>query len=507
MGCCFENDDTIKPKTYIEHVFNFSVGRCIIRLKPVFVWTVTGFSVCVETRPSALAYTVATRTEDMHISTEYGDRILATSNLLYNTDPGWPNVFSFVFEKNPLVTNTDYRLEMRLLPLHVFYQEIVGSELLDFFFLPNTDSLEVTWGVIYQSYLYARQFSRFVQNCLNSRMTCDLKVDLHNPCIEIGQMGTISTDANKLVIHCGHLQLSCVRSEKQCENDHTGCSTNLSGCENGFTRCEEHVRIISRIECLVTGMAVILAPGAKSFPVLTQDPSSEYHLVPNTKAELTLSSVSPQQPWVLDIFIKCVKLNLSDKRVGEIIDFLRDLPLPQRAVLPNLDTPIRWKIDKRWTVPNIGKLELLYLETQLSTQQQEQQQHEKQQQHKQSFKNHDNKDVQKRSRSRKVAPPGSGLVDPGVDISGYCAAVDLPGLEDNISPGNPMRALLKLSVKDLSLVFGKETENVTRSYLNLAVMDYSLDVGILQYGPAVQVNDCILAMIQILDLHLCMLSN
>ena len=55
-----------------------------------------------------------------------------------------------------------------------------------------------------------------------------------------------------------------------------------------------------------------------------------------------------------------------------------------------------WKIDKRWTVPNIGKLELLYLETQLSTQQQEQQQHEKQQQHKQSFKNHDNKDVQKR---------------------------------------------------------------------------------------------------------------
>ena len=34
------------------------------------------------------------------------------------------------------------------------------------------------------------------------------------------------------------------------------------------------MRIISRIECLVTGMAVILAPGAKSFPVLTQDPSS-----------------------------------------------------------------------------------------------------------------------------------------------------------------------------------------------------------------------------------------
>ena len=47
-------------------------------------------------------------------------------------------------------------------------------------------------------------------------------------------------------------------------------------------------------------------------------------------------------------------------------------------------------------MPNIGKLELLYLETQLSTQQQEQQQQHKKQQHKQSFKDHDNKNVQKR---------------------------------------------------------------------------------------------------------------
>ena len=54
-----------------------------------------------------------------------------------------------------------------------------------------------------------------------------------------------------------------------------------------------------------------------------------------------------------------------------------------------------WKIDKRWTVPNIGKLELLYLETQLSTQQQEHEQQQQQQQH-HSFKDHDKKAVQKR---------------------------------------------------------------------------------------------------------------
>ena len=35
MGCSFENDDRIKPKSYIEHVFNFTLQKCTIRLTSI----------------------------------------------------------------------------------------------------------------------------------------------------------------------------------------------------------------------------------------------------------------------------------------------------------------------------------------------------------------------------------------------------------------------------------------------------------------------------------------
>ena len=61
MGCSFENDDSVKPKSYIEHVFNFSLQRCVIKMTSILTCRVLNFNVCIETRPSALAYTVAAR--------------------------------------------------------------------------------------------------------------------------------------------------------------------------------------------------------------------------------------------------------------------------------------------------------------------------------------------------------------------------------------------------------------------------------------------------------------
>lgn len=59
--------------------------------------------------------------------------------------------------------------------------------------------------------------------------------------------------------------------------------------------------------------------------------------------------------------------------------------------ITNVYQYFRWKIDRKWTIPNIGKLELLYLENQIYQQQQQQQQRptspsSHQQQRKKSYK-------------------------------------------------------------------------------------------------------------------------
>ena len=44
------------------------------------------------------------------------------------------------------------------------------------------------------------------------------QVDLHNPCIEIGQLGTSSADTgNKLVLDCGRLQINCAKGDQLAE--------------------------------------------------------------------------------------------------------------------------------------------------------------------------------------------------------------------------------------------------------------------------------------------------
>ena len=106
MGCSFETDETIKPRQYIgknnlfyvrlhaffflEHVFNFSLHKGQLKLKSILKWSIINFNVCIETRPSAVAYTVAARTESINIETNFSGRkdentnILSSNNLLHS---------------------------------------------------------------------------------------------------------------------------------------------------------------------------------------------------------------------------------------------------------------------------------------------------------------------------------------------------------------------------------------------------------------------------------------
>ena len=128
-------------------------------------------------------------------------------------------------------------------------------------------------------------------------------------------------------------------------------------------------------------------------------------------------------------------------------------------------------------IPNIGKLELLYLESQLVS---------------------DGESTARDPRNHLWLNNGNDLSnsDPNsaysiasdIDIKQYCRAVDLPGFEDNISPGNPMHAAIQLSVSDACLVFDRASGNTSKSYLYLNAEDFNFDVGLMDFGPAVQLS-------------------
>ena len=156
-------------------------------------------------------------------------------------------MFKFCFEKNPLSGN-DYKLDIKLLPVQVYYNEEVFSELLDFLFLPQMDCLEVTWGFIYQGYKYGLQFSKFVKNCLSSRVICDLNVDLQNPCILVNQYGKASSHGSTVLLDCGNLKI-----ESSMINDRASTSSSTISSEEDGRR-----KIYDEFLFLFTGMQVKL---------------------------------------------------------------------------------------------------------------------------------------------------------------------------------------------------------------------------------------------------------
>ena len=342
--------------------------------------------------------------------------------------------------------------------------------------------LEVSWGFLYQGYKYGMQFSRFVKNCLTSRVLCDLNIDLQNPCLIIGQYGKPSTEGVQMIFDCGRLKIESALVNK---NLSLSCSTDEERIRKSY---DEFMFSFSE-------MQLIQLPSSVDWSCVRDEPSSEYHILPKTKLQLTLSSsvLETQElpAWKLDVFIKCAKLNMSDSKLSTMLDFLRDLPLPSRSknMHKNAVSPLTWKIDKKWIVPSIGKLELLYLESQLADY---------------DFATYytttnqpiitDSSDPVTNSASKIRAGVVSDeseesstvSVASDVDMKQFCRAIDLPGFEDNISPHNKMIAVIQVCIKDAGIIFDRASGAVDKSYLYLGATNLSLDVGLLEHGPALQ---------------------
>ena len=324
-------------------MFNFSLQQCHITLTSILRLTVSNFNVCIETRPSALAYTVAARTEQLQVETDMPDlpsvTMLSHNNLNHCRDTSLPDVFKLVFEKNPLSTPTDFKLEVQLLPLMLHYHEAAASEFFDFLLLPTMDALEVTWGFIHQTYKYATQFSRFIRNCLTSRVLCDVHVNLANPTIMIGQYGQMANGGSNLVLDCGQLLIESAMVEEMSE-------------PGNLSPEEIQQKIYDKFLFTFSGVQLVLLPQGVSWSSVSDEPSSEHHLVPKTKMKVTLSTSVLQlqevPAWKIEAFVKCAKLSLSDSKLSSMIDFLRDLPLPSRS--KNMHSPrgrgTRWRFLK-----------------------------------------------------------------------------------------------------------------------------------------------------------------
>lgn len=70
----------------------------------------------------------------------------------------------------------------------------------------------------------------------------------------------------------------------------------------------------------------------------------------------------------------------------------------------------------------------------------------------------------------------------------WARCVDLPGLEDNVSPSNTIRGLTRVVLGEFCIVLSRSSERVDRPYLMLRIDKTCMDLAAMDYGPAVQVT-------------------
>ncbi|CAH1186159.1 unnamed protein product [Phyllotreta striolata] len=70
----------------------------------------------------------------------------------------------------------------------------------------------------------------------------------------------------------------------------------------------------------------------------------------------------------------------------------------------------------------------------------------------------------------------------------WARCVDLPGLEDNVSPNNNVNVLYGFFINEFSITFSRSSDSTDRQYLLLRLSVLTMDVALMTYGPAYQLS-------------------
>ncbi|XP_059052964.1 intermembrane lipid transfer protein VPS13A-like [Achroia grisella] len=471
-----------KSKQYIEHKLNLTLANCSLTLmnrsKEVLVVTLTQFLASLETRPSAKAFKLSARAESAVIEGATADGDLVP---LLNIEIGAPiasNLLALDLERNPSTSAADYGLSFTLEPLEVLYIEHTFTELINFFQTHSMTSEELAEEVAGAAKQAAGVSKSVLAYAVSRRKLFQINVDIKGPCIVIPEHGCVHKSGRMMVLDISRIIIksdlqppnlaledaTCMELEERLyDRLHAECSCQLLFCEWNEPWREMRKHSDSELH---------LIPKIRALLVFSNSIKKEYKLLPRYKLNLSLSSF---------------KLNLSDRIIGLMMDFVDNLPVPVPNTVPvsfldsgdheEDDPELAETMQQDLVTGDPGYNELIRLRqkivaTCLSR----------------------NKAETQDETSR--APLGSLAAEPAFsstehtdeELELYARSVDLPGFDDNVSPNNTIGVLLRFVIGEIVINLSRSTDQTEKPYIMLSITKVCLDVALMEYGPAVQLS-------------------
>lgn len=476
------------PEHYIAHKVNFTLANCTLSLigstkggqQEVLVATLTQFLTSLETRPGARAFKVSARTEGFVVEGASIDHdlitILSVDRSANDVSP--PHVFALDFEQNPLDIKANYGLMLYAEPVEVVYHEHSVSELLTFFSIPMVSSADIRNMAMERLNTLATWSQTGLLHALTHRETIYFNIEFKSPYFVVHEHGSFQKSGNILVLDMGKLSF---KSELQ------GDPFLLEEA----TKMEVEEKLYDRFSICLSDVQVLFTDSGDEWRMARLQPESDMHLVPKIKLQALFSnSVKPDYRFLprhkLNISVSSLKLNLSDRRLGQLTEFAYNFPFPGIISAVSVDMidgsdkdNLEALICDRFTKdedtksdPTMEELKVIRLHVTKGP------------------------GVRMRTHSRssgELSIAGSEQYLSASDYSDeeHCLwgrPLDIPGFDDNVSASNTVNSLLRFVLGEVALHLARSSDQVDKPYLMLRLDKLCADVALMEYGPALQAS-------------------
>ncbi|GIY87399.1 vacuolar protein sorting-associated protein 13C [Caerostris extrusa] len=295
-----------------------------------------------------------------------------------------------------------------------------------------------------------------------------LNVDLKSPYFVIPEHGSFATGGSVIVLDTGRLT---VNTDLQ------------SDVPEESTKMEAEERLYDRFNMALSDIQVLFSDSGEEWRAAKQASESEMHLIPKAKVTVVFSNSKK-----LNISVPSLKLNLSDRRISLIADFLQNIPFPKSKSESQVlsSSPSEYHLcSHALREPSGADLKDVWKSL-----------HRKQNAKKlvtEPERPNRLLNVMQRSLS---ASDHSDEEEPGGAAERWARIIDLPGFEDNVSASNYIRILFRLVAGEVSIHLARSSDLTDKPYLMLRAEKLCVDAAHMVYGPALQAS---LHRIQLVD--------
>ncbi|XP_044757951.1 vacuolar protein sorting-associated protein 13A-like [Coccinella septempunctata] len=444
----------------IDHKINFRIGNLSATLldghREVAVLTATQANLTWVPNFTDNLYNVNLKVEGFILegNTDGGKLVTLASSEHLSTSPAY--FLRVDFAKLPGESKASHKLRVNMDSVEMVYHEY---------------SLDCLWSFLDSDYLgdvmdipkLLSSFYALLEQKLRDNWEMEFNVKI--PFLVVPDNGDYLGCDNLLIVDLGkHLVLTEI-----CQK------TEIDECA---TQMELEEQLYTKLTIESSDIQVLLCDSSDNWREAKDENDSDLHIVPKCGFSATtaycVQSLKTIPNFKFSVNFSNFKLNVSERKIGIILNYLGVLG-PLRDV-ERVTSKVRFLdvLDRVESIHSNDYLSSVQDKVTIQEHSMNTRRKSKADKHNKVAQNVNRSSVEDRTKEQ--------------NHESWARVVDLPGLEDNISPNNNIDTLCRFIINEICVVFSKSSDTVDRQYLVLRAGLITMDLALMTYGPAYQLS-------------------